>query len=70
MDESKRELNSLFRDLYGVPLSWAVTIGGWDNPLGEHWRKRIKDFNSLMSGETTIPSAKDINEKHNFDLDE
>ena len=47
-DEQKDALHGIFFDLYGMPMSWAIQVAGWDNPIGKHWRKKIDNFKKLL----------------------
>ena len=47
--EAQEALKDFFFDMYGIPMSWAITAGGMDNPLGQHWRNVISEFTELIS---------------------
>lgn len=47
--EAQQALNDVFFDLYGIPFGMAITAGGMDNALGEHWRNVIEQFKNLIS---------------------
>lgn len=46
--EAEQVLKNFFFDMYGIPMSLAISAGGMDNSLGEHWRTCIEQFKDLI----------------------
>jgi hypothetical protein len=38
LDETQRQMDEWFLDMYGISFRSAVTMSKWDNDFGRHWK--------------------------------